>query len=103
MVRLAGNRPEIAPLVTLNNLTITGGANPTGCGGGLVNDHGNLALNRVTIHNNTAVQGAGMCNLGSGGTGPASLALSTALSALTQPTVRAGAFPTLVKTTVQRH
>ena len=75
--RRRSDAPKGAPTVTFNNLNITGGNNAGGCGGGIANDHANLVLNRVSIYDNNAAQGAGVCNNGTGaGMGGASLTIT---------------------------
>ena len=60
-------------IVAISNLNITGGFVASGCGGGIRNDHGTLTLTGVTISGNSADQGAGICNFGSGSASPTTL------------------------------
>ncbi len=56
-----------AAVINLSNINITGGsALPGVCGGAILNDHATLTLTNVTVYGNTAGQGAGICNLGTG-------------------------------------
>jgi nitrous oxidase accessory protein NosD len=55
----------VSATVVLDNLAVTGGSEPAGCGGGIyVNEFATLTLSSSLVFDNVAMNGGGICNEG---------------------------------------